>query len=140
MLDNPEIALDLPEVDPETGAALGDLPERDWVSNHAVRRIRKRLGVPKKTAQREAERALDGAKVTDFVGQFRRHLDWLRHRHGLGASYRVTRNAIFAFQYGNLATVLPIPVQYRNTVHAQFERMQKSESVDSAISRPEQNI
>ncbi|WP_157374345.1 hypothetical protein [Salipiger sp. CCB-MM3] len=134
MLPNPEMAPDLPEFDPETGVALSELPERNWVSDHAVKRIRKRLGVPKKAAQREAERALDGAKISDFVGQFRRHLDWLRHRHGVGATYRVTSNAIFAFQYGDLATVLPIPAQYRNTVNAQLKRMENSEFLPASAS------
>lgn len=129
-------AADLPQIDPESGAALDAEPEEDrWVSIHAVRRIRQRLGIPKKAAQREAERALEGGRIEDFRGGFRRHLDWLRHRHGNGANYRITRNAIFAFQYGVLATVLTIPKQHRKSAAQQLKRLeaaaQETESNDA---------
>ena len=118
------IGAHLPQTDPESGAAIDAEPEEDrWVSIHAVRRIRQRLGIPKKAAQREAERALDGGRIEDFNGRFRRHLDWLRHRHGNGANYRITKNAIFAFQYGVLATVFPLPKQHRKSAIQQLKRL-----------------
>ncbi|MHA6346428.1 hypothetical protein [Roseivivax sp. CAU 1761] len=103
----------------------GAEPRPDWISDHAVKRIRQRLGLPKRAAQREAERALEGAHVRHFTGSFRRYLDYLRHLHGVGAHYRITRSAIFAFKYGNLATVFPVPPKHRKSANAQMERLLK---------------
>lgn len=95
----------------------------DRVSDHAVKRIRERLGLNKKAAAREAERALDGLRIDEVVGRLRRWLDRQRHLHGLDADYRVTPAGVFAYRFGTLATVLPHEPQHRKSAMAQWQKL-----------------
>lgn len=102
--------------------------DQGWISDHAIERIRKRLGINKKAAAREAQRALKGAPIDHFSGRFRRHLDHIRKLHGDGADYRVTASAIFAFQYGNLATVFQVPQAHRKSARIQVDKWKEQET------------
>jgi hypothetical protein len=61
-----------------------------------------------------ADKALiEGARVTDFQGQFRRYLDHLSaeyHRNNL----RIMGHIIFAFQDDRLVTAFHVPRKLRN--------------------------
>ena len=96
------------------------------MSNHAVKRIRQRLGLNKSAAQREAERALDGIPHGETVGQLRKYLDNQAIRHGSG--FRVTPMGIFAYRGDCLTTVMQVPPHLRNTTLAQWKKF-KSEDV-----------
>lgn len=103
------------------------------VSNHAVKRIRQRLGLNKSAATREAERAENGMCIADCGGRLRRYLDEQRHFHGKGTDFRVTPAGLFAYQYGNLATVLPWPDAHKKQVLSQWKKFSKR-NVDSGES------
>lgn len=87
------------------------------VSKHATKRIRERLGLPKKAAQSEAERAFEkGLRIDELCGRLRRFLD---RKHLIlrdGADYRITPAAIYVIKNDVLVTVMPVPEELRGLV------------------------
>lgn len=86
------------------------------LSKHSVKRLRWRLGLNKKAAEREQERAMSGIAPNECSGRLRRYLDSMSiERH---CDYRVTPAGVFAFSHsdGTLITVLPLPPSLRSTV------------------------
>lgn len=96
--------------------------ENTNISKHAVKRIRERLGLPKKAAIREAEKALGGLKIEECGGRLRRYLDSLRHLHGDAADYRVTPHAVYAFKFGVMTTVFQLPHAHRRSAKTQWRK------------------
>lgn len=79
------------------------------MSEHGVKRLRQRLGLPAKAAAKEIERALlKGTPRTDFSGRMRRALDYLFHKHGHYGDYRVWRGHVFVFKNQVFVTVFPL--------------------------------
>lgn len=102
------------EADGEALAA--DLMTSVSASDHGVKRLRQRLGLPKKAVEREIARALEsGTPRTDFSGRMRRTLDYLFHRHGHYGDYRVWRGWIFIFKGQTFVTVIPLTNGLQNT-------------------------
>jgi hypothetical protein len=97
------------------------------ISRHAVKRIRERLGLPKKAAEREVERALDGIDSTECSGQLRRYLDRMSIERN--AYYKVTPSGIFTFSKsdGVLVTVLPVPEHLRSIIQNIWQKRSLSE-------------
>jgi hypothetical protein len=87
------------------------------VTRHAEKRIHERLGLPKKAAQAEAERArVNGLHISATSGALRRYLDKLHHVYQKGADYRVMPSGIYVFISEVLVTVLPVPQNLRSRV------------------------
>lgn len=86
------------------------------VSDHGLKRMRQRLGLPKSAVSKEVERALDrGVARTEFSGRMRRLLDALYHRNGHYGDYRIYRGCIFIFKADHFVTVFPLPNGLQNT-------------------------
>lgn len=69
-----------------------------YVTKHARGRMKQRLGLPKRTLQKMADRALvDGRRHQTYVGQFKRYLDALYLEHGKANNMRVLGEHIFLF-------------------------------------------
>ncbi len=95
------------------------------VSRHAVKRIRQRLGLPKKAAQADVERALErGLKIEDCVGRLRRYLDYMRHTHGDTCEFRVTPSAVYVVAGDVLVTVFPLPNAHKKQAAIQYAKAQ----------------
>lgn len=78
-------------------------------TDHGIRRLRQRMGLPKKATEKEIARAFDGGTPrTAFSGRMRRTLDALFHRHGHHGDYRVWRGHVFVFKGPVFITVLPL--------------------------------
>ncbi|TPM37066.1 hypothetical protein [Mesorhizobium sp. B2-3-2] len=85
-------------------------------SDHGLKRMRQRRGLPKKAAEREIERAhSDGTPRTDYSGRMRRTLDALFHRHGHFGDYRVWRGWVFVFKGHSFVTVFPLTNGLQNS-------------------------
>lgn len=87
------------------------------ITRHAVKRVRQRLGVPKKTAEKLAEQAWeDGKRVGEFSGRMRRYLDWvvLHREEARKATLRVHNKYLFVFRDGCLITAWLLPAYLRN--------------------------
>ncbi len=102
------------------------------VHSHAVKRIRGRLGLPKKAAEREALRALDGLRIDELGGRLRRYMDNLRHYHGHDADYRLTPAGVFAYRHGMLVTVFKIDVAHKKSAQTQWQKLRKRQEKEEA--------
>lgn len=93
-----------------------------YLTRHAILRIRQRLGLPKRAVARELERIDNYLTVQECTGGLRRYLDYLRHRHGENAHYRVTPNAVYCFKDNALVTVINLPPKHRKSAVSQWKR------------------
>lgn len=85
------------------------------VSLHAERRLRKRLGVPRRSVRRIAIDAyLNGRKREDVTGLVRRYMDRKFEDYGKNANnMRLHHNRLFMFTDQLLVTVYLLPESYR---------------------------
>lgn len=102
------------------------------VSKHAARRMRQRLGLTKKAAEREADRAIDAMRVEDTHGALRAYLERDREGHQPGTEYRVTPSAIYVFCNETLVTVFKMPPELgRIAIAAWMKRKGRPEGAGS---------
>ena len=103
------------------GEVLGDSWEAAGpvVTNHALKRCRKRLGVPKKAVEKMVGEAWErGLCHKDFSGSFRRYLDGVFLRERCGNQMRVHNGHLFLFSGNTLVTVWGLPPRYRKQAAA----------------------
>ena len=79
------------------------------VTNHAARRTKERLGLPKKLSHKNAENALRyGIRHSDTSGSLNRYISALYWKHE-------TANNVYIFHGETLITIFPLPQKYRKT-------------------------
>lgn len=84
------------------------------VTNHALRRCRERMGVPKKAVIRMVEKAFEVGKChSDFSGSFSRYLDSIFLKERNANNMRVYNGHLFIFAGDTLITAWPVPSKYR---------------------------
>ena len=84
------------------------------VTRHGERRVRGRLGLPKRAVEAAAERAwTDGYPRRRFTGSIRRYLDKVAAREATDRALRVHGGALYVFDpAGNLVTAWALPAKY----------------------------
>lgn len=83
------------------------------VSRHGAKRVRERLGLPKSSVQKNAEKALKyGCERFEASGPFRRYLDAIFWEYGTANNLRVYNRFLYIFCGETLVTVLNIPLKY----------------------------
>ena len=83
------------------------------VTKHATRRTKERLGLPKKTADANAEKALKGGfHRTQAKNGLRRYLDAIWYRYPPVNNIRVYHRHIYIFNDDILITVMNLPKKY----------------------------
>lgn len=96
------------------------------VTRHGEKRIRKRIGLPKKTVQRLADAALvEGSRHSDFAGSFRKYLDAVYLEHRNANNMRVYRGNLFLFNGSTLITCWVLPNRFRHTKPGRSETEQE---------------
>lgn len=84
------------------------------VTNHAAKRFKQRLGLPKKACQSHAQRAYeDGYKHVDSKGRAKRYMDKLFLQHRNANQMRVYGEYIYLFSGSVLVTVMNLPKSVR---------------------------
>lgn len=92
------------------------------VTNHGRKRIKDRLGLSKKIAEKNAEKALQfGIAHAETGGKLHRHLDGIFLLNYRPNNMRVYNRSIYLFRGNTLITVLPLP----NRFHAYADKLQK---------------
>tara|TARA_R110000787_G_scaffold19874_6_gene59145 strand:+ start:1923 stop:2252 length:330 start_codon:yes stop_codon:yes gene_type:complete len=88
------------------------------VTDHAIKMMRQRLGLPKKAAQREAARAWsEGIQADALPVHLRRYCAVKEHAHKSRA--RLYHAHLYFFSpVGTLVTVYPLPPKYRHYLAA----------------------
>ena len=95
------------------------------VSRHGERRARQRVGLPKKSVERNVQRALtEGIGYREASGALRRYISWLYELYdGNGNNIRIYGDKVWIFHDAILITVLNVPGEHRKAaVSAQAKR------------------
>ena len=86
-----------------------------FVTQHGEKRVRKRMGLPKRAVQKLAERALtEGVDHGSFSGSFKRYLDGVFLSKQNADNLRVFHGFLFLFSCETLITCWPLPNRFRN--------------------------
>ena len=92
------------------------------ITDHAVSRIRERLGVNKSAVQKLADTANEsGMRHADLGGRLSRYVARQANLHGW-ASYRVTGDGLFVFRSNVLVTFYPFPEAHRKQAATQWRK------------------
>ena len=94
------------------------------VSRHGERRARQRVGLPKKSVERNAQRALtEGIGYREASGALRKYLGWLYERYnGNGNNIRIYGDKVWVFHDEILITVLNVPGEHRKAAKWQQDK------------------
>ena len=86
------------------------------VTNHAARRTKERLGLPKKLSHKNAENALRyGIRHSDTSGSLNRYISALYWKHETANNVRIYCNNVYILHGETLITIFPLPQKYRKT-------------------------
>lgn len=97
------------------------------VTKHAVRRTKERLGLPKRTSEKNAEKALkEGIRHKDTSGSLHRYIEALYWRNQTANNIRIYCNNVYIFHDQTLITIFPLPQKYRKIA----EKLRKERPYD----------
>lgn len=99
------------------------------VTNHAKKRIKERINIPKSSVDRIAKKAIqNGLKHSETTGQLCKFLDKLFLSHRTARNMRVFNQKVFLFSKDMiLITVVPLPNNLKKIVDKDNERKKKNE-------------
>ena len=84
-----------------------------YVTIHAKKRLKQRVGLPKSACQRHAQKAFDNGRChQDVRGSLKRYLDHLFLSHKTANEIRIYGQFIYLFANTNLMTVLHVPKKF----------------------------
>jgi len=87
------------------------------VTVHASKRVRKRIGIPKKAVQKNADMALiKGLSHKESTGRLRKYFDYLYLSHRKGTDIKMYGGYVYIFTHKDLLTVFPIPNHHTDAV------------------------
>ena len=98
------------------------------VTSHAKRRTRKRLGIPKKGAEANANRAYElGFRMADTKSALWRYLDGVKRQGTEEADCEIVvyHRAVYIFSNEILVTVFQLPRKYHNVADTLEKRMNR---------------
>ena len=88
------------------------MPEVE-LTEHSVRRTKDRVGLSKKIADKNAQKALEfGIKHSEFKGGLRRYLDKLYLSNGNANNVRVYHRYVYLFRNNCLITIMNLPRKF----------------------------
>lgn len=94
------------------------------VTKHGAKRIKERLGLPKKAVEKNAAMALEhGLSHSECKGDLKRYIDGLYFQHGSGSKYRIYNHHIYCFTFNTnkLITTMDLPPK----LHKLADKLQK---------------
>lgn len=98
------------------------------VTDHAKQRTKERLGLSKRLAEKNAEKALrEGIRHKDTTGGLHRYVESLYWRHKTANNIRIYCNYVYIFSYSLLITVFALPQKYRKTAEKLRKRLKMKE-------------
>ena len=87
------------------------------VSRHAAKRTKERVGLSKKIADKNAQKALDeGITHAETRGSLNRYLNHIYFSDRTINNVRIYQHNVYLFAGKTLVTILPLPQKYRSTV------------------------
>ena len=83
------------------------------VTNHGEQRVKDRLGLSKKLADKISQKALEhGIKHSETKGSLKRYIDALYLKHKKANNIRIYHRKVYLFKEEILITVLNLPNRY----------------------------
>jgi len=99
-----------------------------YVTDHAAKRSKECVGLPKRVTGKNAERALhDGIKHGETRGALRRYLDALYLKRKTANNIRVYCNNVYIFHDEILITIFPLPQKYRKTADRLWKELRHND-------------
>lgn len=93
------------------------------VTRHADRRIRQRVGLPRKAVEKNAQAALEhGIRHADTSGSLHRYIAALYWQNESANNTRIYNEQVYIFHDETLITVYPLPAKYRSTVRTMLKK------------------
>lgn len=87
-----------------------------YLTDHAVQRTKERVGLPKRSAEKNAQKALEnGIRHCETKGSLNRYITALYWKQKTANNIRIYCNNVYIFNNDVLITVFPLPQKYRNT-------------------------
>jgi len=100
------------------------------VGKHSTQRTKDRVGISKKLADKNAQRAFEcGITHSETRGSLKRYIDGLYLSHQQGNNIRIYHRYVYIFQRNRLITILPLPRKYYDLA----DKLQKSKEVDGHV-------
>lgn len=92
------------------------------ITNHGRERTKERLGISKKAAERNAQKALDkGVTHSQAKGSLKRYIDALYLSYKVANNIRIYNRYTYLFKGTTLITVIELPKKY----HALADKLQR---------------
>lgn len=94
------------------------------MTKHGAKRMKKRLGITKQAAEKNAAMALEhGLSHSECKGDLKRYIDSLYFRNGSGSKYRIYNHHVYCFTFrtDKLITAMDLPPK----LHKLADKLQK---------------
>lgn len=93
------------------------------ITDHALKRLKKRTGFGKKTLKKLVREALsDGLKHSEAIGRLLKYYDYLYLSHKNADNIKIYKNFVFLFQDYVLITMFPLTGRYQKDAQKQIEQ------------------
>jgi hypothetical protein len=87
------------------------------ITNHGEQRVKDRVGVSKKLAEKMADKALEfGIKHDEVAGELKKYLDRIYLSHKVSNNTRIYNQKVYLFNGKKLISVLDLPSKFHKTV------------------------
>jgi len=97
------------------------------VTNHAAKRTKERLGIPKRISEKNAEKALQfGIRHSETSGGLHRYISSLYWKQQTANNVRIYCGNVYIFHDETLITVFPLPQKYRKTAEQIRRKLHES--------------
>lgn len=84
------------------------------VTDHAVKRTKERVGISKRIAEKNAEKALEfGIRHSETTGSLNKYISALYFKQHTANNMRVYCGNVYVFCGNVLVTIIPLPAKYR---------------------------
>lgn len=99
-----------------------------YVTVHAAKRTKERVGLPKRATVKNAEKALnEGIRHKDTSGSLHRYIEALYWKNQAANNIRVYCGNVYIFHDDILITVLSLPQKYRKTAERLWKELRQDD-------------
>ena len=85
-----------------------------YITDHATKRAKERLGLPKRASARNADQAYQyGIRQHETTGGLHRYIEALYWKHRTANNIRIYHGNVYIFCNKTLITIFPVPPKYR---------------------------
>ena len=99
-----------------------------YVTRHATRRTKERVGLPKRIAEKNADKALqEGIRHKETSGGLHRYIEALYWKNRTANNVRIYCGNVYIFHNETLITIFPLPQKYRKTAEKLWKELRHND-------------